>query len=536
MAGGKESPRQKMIGMMYLVLTALLALQVSNAVLEKFAIINGALVELGRQTDEKNAKQLDAIEGALATSKAPEVVAAVENAKKVRALTAETIKYTDALKKDFLTIAGAGGIDGKFINDHSSKVSYAMMDPRGTKGKDYENKLNSYATDLEKLTKVDAKDPGVKFDKLAKAPSEMAEFKDDKDHANKDFVEFTFENTPPIAAYASVSEMESQIYAYEAVALAHLAEIADASQIKFDNILPMIIPTSSTVVAGSKYEAKMYIGASNSGLNPVMSMDGRSLPIVEDGQKIKYGNVSFVATPGAYKNGVAEKSFNAKIEVKGQIFESIVKYNVIAPTVKITSGALSKLYINCGNQMNVEVPGLGTGFVPGYSAADAEIIKSDKIGQITVVPKSKAKVKLAVSNSGNPIETVTFDVRTAPAPTVLVTAAGKEMNSKDGVPRSQLGQLKISAKADDDFASTVPKDAEFRIRKGRVYLRKGTALGTPVEFTGEALNLGAFMQSAKPGDVLSFELESITRRTFKGENENVVLTTSIKYISIPIAN
>ena len=41
MAGGKETPRQKMIGMMYLVLTALLALNVSNAVLEKFAIIVG---------------------------------------------------------------------------------------------------------------------------------------------------------------------------------------------------------------------------------------------------------------------------------------------------------------------------------------------------------------------------------------------------------------------------------------------------------------------------------------------------------------
>ena len=46
MAGGKETPRQKMIGMMYLVLTALLALQVSNAVLEKFAIINETLTTL----------------------------------------------------------------------------------------------------------------------------------------------------------------------------------------------------------------------------------------------------------------------------------------------------------------------------------------------------------------------------------------------------------------------------------------------------------------------------------------------------------
>ena len=43
MAGGKETPRQKMIGMMYLVLTALLALNVSTTVLDKFAFINKSL-------------------------------------------------------------------------------------------------------------------------------------------------------------------------------------------------------------------------------------------------------------------------------------------------------------------------------------------------------------------------------------------------------------------------------------------------------------------------------------------------------------
>jgi hypothetical protein len=268
-----------------------------------------------------------------------------------------------------------------------------------------------------------------------------------------------------------------------------------------------------------------------------MTLDGKSLPIEKDVQGVSYGKVEFVASGGGYKNGIVEKSYKAIINVKGTPYESIVKYNVIAPTVKITSGALSKLYINCGNEMNVEVPGMGTNFVPGYKVGpEAEVINSGKVGTITVVPKSKAKVNLAVSNAGTPIETVTFEVRTAPAPQILVEAAGKELNSKDGVPRGQLGQLKIRAKADDDFASTVPKDAEFRIRKGRVYLRKGTALGTPIEFTGETLNLGAFQQSAKPGDVLSFELEAVTRRTFKGENEPVVLTTAIKYISIPIGN
>ncbi|MEI9919556.1 MAG: gliding motility protein GldM [Bacteroidota bacterium] len=530
MAGGKESPRQKMIGMMYLVLTALLALQVSNAVLEKFALINDSLIMLSDQTDKKNDAQNTAIQAAVTPQAKDEVRQAAANAAKVRTLTKATIDKLKALKKDFMDISGVDKIDERFINDHSSKVAYAMMDPRGTKGKDYEALLNNYSKELEALSM------GEKFDKLAVPPSEMEEFKNDEKNKNKSFIEFTFENTPPIAAYASITEMESQVYAYEARSLGKLAAIADAAVFKVDQVLPMIIPESNSVIAGSKYIAKMYIAASNSAVVPDMFKDGGKLPVEKDAQGISYGKVEFTAAGGGYKNGIAEKSYAAKIIVKGTPYESVVKYNVIAPTVKISSGALSKLYINCGNEMNVEIPGLGTNFVPGYSSAEAEIIKSDKVGAITVIPKSKAKVKMAVSNSGTPIETVTFEVRTAPAPQIVVSAGGQEKNSKDGVPRSQLAQLKINAKADEDFASTVPKDAEFRIRKGRVYLRKGTALGTPIEFTGEALNLGAFIQSAKPGDVLSFELESVTRRTFKGENEPVVLTTNIKYISIPIAN
>ena len=532
MAGGKETPRQKMIGMMYLVLTALLALQVSNAVLEKFALINDALETLSVQTDEKNKATLEAIQKAVTPDAKDSIKTAYANAQKVRELTAKTVESLKKVKAEFLTISGAAGIDEKFINDHSSKVAYAMMDPRGTKGKDYEELLNNYAKELGQYTMG-----GPAFKPLALAPKDIPQFANDKKNAGKDFVEFTFENTPPIAAYASVTEMESQVYAYEAEALQRLNDIAGNLTIKFDKVLPMIIPEASSVIAGSKYIAKMYIGASSSAGNPIMTLDGKSLPVEKDAQGVSYGKVEFTAQGGGYKNGIAERSYKAVINVKGTPYESVVNYKVIAPTVKITSGALSKLYINCGNEMNVEVPGLGTNFVPGYKTGpEAEVISSGKVGQITVIPKSKAKVSLAVSNSGTPIETVIFEVRTAPAPQVIVTAAGKEMNSKDGVPRGQLGQLKISAKADEDFASTVPKDAEFRIRKGRVYLRKGTALGTPIEFTGEALNLGAFMQSAKPGDVLSFELESVTRRTFKGENEPVVLTTAIKYISIPIGN
>lgn len=55
MAGLKETPRQKMIGMMYLVLTALLALQVSDALLQKFALLNSSL-EVANQSSLKKVK------------------------------------------------------------------------------------------------------------------------------------------------------------------------------------------------------------------------------------------------------------------------------------------------------------------------------------------------------------------------------------------------------------------------------------------------------------------------------------------------
>lgn len=87
MAGGKETPRQKMIGMMYLVLTALLALQVGSAVLEKFAIINTTLEEVIVENNQKSAETLRGIQEAAGKSDNPKVISAKDRAEKVRALT-----------------------------------------------------------------------------------------------------------------------------------------------------------------------------------------------------------------------------------------------------------------------------------------------------------------------------------------------------------------------------------------------------------------------------------------------------------------
>ena len=111
MAGGKETPRQKMIGMMYLVLTALLALQVSSAVLEKFAIINETMVTFKEETNKKNAATLNEIVKEAGKSPNSKVVKARENAQKVRELTQTTLAGIEKLKGEIMKLSGQEYVD-----------------------------------------------------------------------------------------------------------------------------------------------------------------------------------------------------------------------------------------------------------------------------------------------------------------------------------------------------------------------------------------------------------------------------------------
>ncbi len=83
-----------------------------------------------------------------------------------------------------------------------------MMDATAedNKGKEYEKRLNDYVKQLSDLS-------GEKYEKIAKSPAEMPLFAADEKHANKNFLTFTFENTPPIAALASVTQVETEVLA-----------------------------------------------------------------------------------------------------------------------------------------------------------------------------------------------------------------------------------------------------------------------------------------------------------------------------------
>jgi gliding motility-associated protein GldM len=528
MAGGKETPRQKMIGMMYLVLTALLALQVSNAVLEKFAIIYETLEELTVETKSQNAEKLNAIVKEAGKSQVAKVVRAKENAQKVRELTATTMNSIDKLKAKMRSLSGTDKIDEALINDHSSKVAVMMMSQ--PEGKDYQKLLDDFVKQLKQLTEMSDKD----FPTLAKAPKDIPIFAGDDNHKNKDFLTFTFENTPVIAALASVTQTQTEILEYETKALDKLLLDAGVGKISFDNIVPMVRAKESIVAAGATYEASLFISASSSSFVPEMYKDGVKLELFDDPSGVKMGKVKFTASGGGYnKDGFATKSYKAEIKLPDTTLTQIIEYTVAQPTIKVTTGNAPTLYLNCGNNVTIEVPALGTNYNPSFSSNGAEIRKGDKPGKVTIIPNQR-KIQVNVSNGGTAIGTQGFDVKLVPEPRFVAYVGSTPVDVRQGIKPNQIRSLRIVVEPDANFKEEVPKDARYNIKDMEVSFGSGpTAKGTLRAANGSP-DLGTWQNSAKAGDRIVFFIRDAARKTFTDSEEKVPIKGSNGVIIIPV--
>ncbi|UXP33758.1 gliding motility protein GldM [Reichenbachiella agarivorans] len=527
MAGGKQSPRDKMIGMMYLVLTALLALQVSNSVLEKFIFINEAFVDTNTGKIAENVEKVSNIQGAVSESGSrPQDVAVLEKAKKVREATAKIYEEIEGYKTQLIEMTGGRDENGNMLGVKDIDSAPTLFVNEG-KGDVLKGTINGYSAFLREITG----DETIKD--IAKDAIEIEAFKYDENQNKKGFAELNFgHNTPMVGALASLSQFQSDILAEETKALEELARSVGADKLKFDQIVPMVRPESKIVAAGSEYIADMFIAASSSSVSPTMTWDGNEMEVV-DGM----GKVKFVARAGNYDaNGLSKQSFIGAIKVKlpggrDTTFVDTIEYTVSKPVIQIQSASVQALYLNCGNELTVNVPALGTSYNPVFNAKGGSTIKGADRGDVTIVPTS-AKVTLSVSSGGNLIGTEEFKVKRIPKPEILIYSGGKQVDEKRGTkgcPRS----IKIQAEADESFAQFLPKDALFRVAESEVTLvRSGRAVQS-VRPKGPDVNLSQLAGEARPGDVLVIEVKKVQRRNFKGAIEDVASFGSpIKQIRI----
>lgn len=511
MAGGKETPRQKMIGMMYLVLTALLALNVSNAVLQKFAIIDETLLGLIGENDAKNEKKLGAISGS--TSSDVKVKEAQEKAKLVRELAKKTIASLDATKKKMRTEPDGKAIEGEELVTNTVRSEELMLDSRKPEvGLEYEKNLNSFVVELNKIMGLK-----VPFQKLTKKAVDYEAFKNDSHQTEKDFLSFSFEGVPTMAAVATVSQMQTEVLEYEGAALDSLNAIAEGVQIKFDKTVPMVRPERSILVAGQEYKADLFIAAAASGENPEMFYNNGALPIETDpATGIKMGKIKFRAPAGNYdKNGLADMTYRVKINLKGKPFEDVIKYKVAKPVAKFESESASTLYLDCGNEMSVSVQGLeeASGISLSVSPDQGKVVQQGA-GKFVLIP-TRPQMDVRVNVNGSQIEVKSFKAKDVPKPSGKLMVGNGEYDIKKGIPPGTSIAKFVPDIADETFKRQNQKDAGYRITSMVLQITGKT----PITLSSGTIELTKY--GLRPGDSFSIFNVQVVRSTWDpGDADN----------------
>ncbi|MGV3540488.1 MAG: gliding motility protein GldM [Rufibacter sp.] len=531
MAGGKETPRQKLIGMMYLVLTAMLALNVSSAILLKFQFIDDSLTTVNNKTRQDNSSVVKGIASTVekAGNRAQDVKV-VESAQAVRNKTAEMVTYLQGLRSDLEKAAeGRDPETGAYKNpENATAVAQIMIGEAGNKkGKGYvlQSKLNEYAAFIKQYNQ---NAPA----KLAMDGKEDPRVAKNKEQRKKDFAELNFEETPIVAALATLAQMESEVLKYEAETLTQLAQKVGADKVSFDKIFVAASAESKTVAAGTKYKAEMYLAASSDAITPVMSVDGRTIPV-----KGGRGQIEFPASAGAYnEEGIAKKSWKGTVRFRQSngrdtVFTETIEYFVAKPVMQIQSATINSLYFNCGNELSVQVPALGAIYDPSFSASGATVIKGSKKGFLTLIPTSR-QVKLNVSSNGNSIGSQDFTVKLVPRPQIVAYANGRPVDIVKGIPAPGPRTLEVRAIPDESFKNQLPKDARYRVTEYVVYLVRGNRPAGQVQGNGPTVNLSSLAAQARPGDRIAIDIREVRRMNFRDQQE--VVPSSGSSISIQL--
>jgi gliding motility-associated protein GldM len=237
------------------------------------------------------------------------------------------------------------------------------------------------------------------------------------------------------------------------------------------------------------------------------------------------GRVKFTASGGGYdEKGIAKRTMKAVISLPDSNYVANIEYFVAKPTIKVTTGAAPTLYMGCGNEVNIEVPSLGTSYNPSFSITGGELIKGQKIGNVIIIPAQR-KVNVTVSNSGNNLGTELFDVKNVPRPRIIAKDnSGRDIDLKNGISINAATAIRVVAEADENFKREVPKDANFRMRNMSIVLARGTAQVKEMTVTSEGVDLSSLRSLMRPGDRIIIEPKSVVRMTYKGTPETVGVT------------
>lgn len=542
MSGGKQSPRQKMIGMMYLVLTALLALNISKEIINAFITIDDGLKLTNANFDKKNEMTYMAFAKAydLDTVKAK---VPYENAMKAKKLSADLCTYITGVRGKMV------GLSAGF--DASSKVGDTLRLTLLEKPDDYDNPTNfmigsdpadvtgeakklketliKYYENLEKLLPEKSQ---KNFAARIKPSIPTKEVYSAEHEKMISWEWYNFYHAPIVAAIAQMDRIINDVKNAEGDAVNELFASVNASDFKFDKLTAKVVAPTSYVFTGDHYTADVFVAAYNSTQNPVIYLGefDSIKPFKLLSGTIDSTSVKVVSGLGKYDvqaSGTGLQKWAGLIRVKKPdgAFESYPfkgEYMVAAPSAAIFLEKMNVFYIGVDNPITISAAGvapsnLSPSLTGGTMRANGKA--GSYIVNVTAGTEATLNIGAKLNGSNKSMGSFKFRIKRVPDPVAYVGS----LKADGSMTKSELmGQAGVFAKMENfDF------DLKFSVVSFVLSISiNGVFVEKKSMGPGITPEMKTMMGGAKPGNRVFFEQVTVkgpdgTLRKIPGVNIKV---------------
>ncbi|WP_396152585.1 gliding motility protein GldM [Flavobacterium sp.] len=482
MAGGKLTPRQKMINLMYLVFIAMLALNMSKEVLSAFGILNNKIADSNQIIDNNNLDLFNQL-AEKATQQPGQYAEKKAKVDKIRKLSEEYNLYVENIKKE-VTKDYEKDADGNLpfeSMDKGDKVDelWFQGDKLTTKGQEFVDKMKSYLKNVKDISGSDLlEETKVKLDKRFST----ADVKSKTAGTTLSYMHYNYNGFPVIATLTKLTQLQNDIKTTEneIVSGMFLEGVKKAASLSaFEAI---VVPDKTAFFSGETVTGKIILGKKDPNLK-AHAVIVNGAPLSED--KMLAGQALFSFGAG----GIGERDITGEFQFKegDSIIKLPIKGNyVVVPkpnSATISADKMNVVYRGVSNPMTISFAGVPDNNVtvnaPGLS-------KGAKPGQYNMNPGQGTEVTISVTgklpDGTNVSDKKLFRIKNVPAP---FGAIGKEMGNLKGS-KSRLEASQITAELPDflydlqfkvtQFTFKVPGQAAVIVNGDRVNAQCKAAL------------------------------------------------------------
>jgi gliding motility-associated protein GldM len=415
-----------MINMMYLVLTALLALNVSSEILNAFKTVNQSLVTTNNTVNKSTEQILTSLKDKLSDpTKAVKAQVWYPKAQQVQSLSKTVFDKIQQLKDRILIEAGGKpGTDQKFKEDNLDIATRIMVE----KGEG--PKLLAMLTEYKKS--VLGIDPSIDSAFKEVLPINLSK-PDSKNRAGKTWEGAYFHMVPTVAALTILSKFQNDIKTSENSVIQFCHNKVGEVVVRFDTYAAIVGQNSNYLMPGQELEITAGVGAFSKAATPTITINGQTYPIGAEGTAM-----AKLSGGGIGNHSVPVKITYMDQDGKQQIIEKNVEYKVGQANASIALDKMNVLYIGVDNPVSIAASGGGDDKVQA-SISNGSLTKIGPGKYIARVNTVNDNTTISVSVEGKIAGVSQFRVRTVPQSQAYIGGQPSGANVLAGAFKAQGG-------------------------------------------------------------------------------------------------